>query len=80
MVELHLAPHPGLSGSQRHGVEVDYSMKNAKVTVKSRQAMLFYTLRSLNFEFTGEPRQGERQLVIENLDEIRHLLPKFGQA
>jgi hypothetical protein len=55
-------------------------MKNGKVTVSCRQAMLYYTLRTLNFEFNGLPRKGERQLVIANLAEIKSLLPKPGQA
>lgn len=45
-----------------------------------RQAMLFYTLRTLNFELNGLPRKGERQLVIANLSEIKPFLPKPGQV
>lgn len=79
MVELQLTPHPGLSPAQRHGVEVDYAMQGGKVTLRCRQAMLFYTLRSLNFELTGDPRPDVRQLCLANLDAIRHLLPTPGQ-
>ncbi len=42
--------------------------------------MLFYTLRTLNFEIDGVPRSGEKQLVIANLAEIRPMLESFGQA
>ena len=80
MVELQLAPHPSLTPSQRHGVEVDYDMQDGKLALPCRQAMLFYTLRSLNFSSAGEPRPGERQLVIANLDDIRHFLPRPSQA
>ena len=55
-------------------------MKNGMATVSCRQAMLFYTLRALNFEVNGLPRKGEKQVVIANLSEIKHLLPKPGQA
>lgn len=79
-VELVLVPDESLSPEQRHGVEIDYGMKNGKVTIACRQAMLFYTLRTLNFELNGSPRKGEHQLVIANLAEIKSLLPKFGQA
>jgi predicted DNA-binding transcriptional regulator YafY len=79
-VELVLAPDPSLSERQRRGVEIDYGMKAGKVSLMCRRAMLFYTLRSLNFESNGKPRKGERQLVIVNLDDIRELLPKPGQA
>ncbi len=79
-VDLILKPHDDLSPRQRKGVEIDYGMKNGKVTVACRQAMLFYTLRTLNFEMNGLPRKGERQLAIANLAEIKSLLPKFGQS
>lgn len=79
-VDLVLRPDESLTPAQRHGVEVDYGMKNGKVTITCRQAMLFYTLRTLNFEVTGLPRKGERQLAIANLADIKPLLPKPGQA
>lgn len=78
-VDLVLVPDESLAPEQRHGVEIDYGMKNGKVTITCRQAMLFYTLRTLNFEPSGLPREGERQVVIANLAEIKSLLPKFGQ-
>jgi len=80
LVELELVPHPDLSEAQRHGVEMDYAMQGGRVTLKCRQAMLFYTLRSLNFELSGMPRKGSvLQLCIANLHDIRHLLPRMGQ-
>lgn len=79
-VDLILVPDATLSPSQRHGVEIDYGMKGGKVTVTCRQAMLFYALRTLNFDSRGQPRHGERQLEIANLAEIRHRLPRLGQS
>lgn len=79
-VDLVLVPDESLTPKQRHGVEIDYGMKNGKVTIACRQAMLFYTLRTLNFELNGMPRKGDRQLVIANLAEIKWLLPRPGQA
>lgn len=79
-VDLILKPDDSLSPKQLEGVEVDYGMQNGKVTLPCRQAMLFYTLRTLNFEPSGLPRKGEKQVVIANLAEIKSLLPKPGQA
>lgn len=79
-VDLILKPDDSLTLKQREGVEIDYGMTNGKVTVPCRQAMLFYTLRTLNFEPNGTPRKGEKQVVIANLAEIKPLLPKPGQA
>ena len=79
-VDLVLVPDESLGPKQRQGVEIDYGMTNGKVTIACRQAMLFYTLRTLNFELNGSPRKGERQLAIANLAAIKQLLPKPGQA
>lgn len=79
-VDLVLKPDDSLTPKQREGVEIDYGMKNGTVTVPCRQAMLFYTLRTLNFEANGAPGKGPKQVVIANLDEIKPLLPKPGQA
>lgn len=79
-VDLVLKPDPSLSPAQRRGIERDYTMKNGSSTVTCRKAMLFYTLRTLNFEIDGVPRSGEKQLVIANLAEIKPMLPSFGQA
>ena len=79
-VDLVLKPDDSLTPKQREGVEIDYGMKNGTITVPCRQAMLFYTLRTLNFEANGAPRKGPKQVVIANLDEIKPFLPKPGQA
>jgi hypothetical protein len=79
-VDLVLTPDESLSAAQRKGVEHDFGMKGGKVTVTCRRAMLFYALRTLNFELSGTPRRGERQVVIANLAEVKPLLPKLGQA
>lgn len=79
-IALILKPDDSLTLKQREGVEIDYGMTNGRVTVPCRQAMLFYTLRTLNFEPNGSPRRGEKQVVIANLAEIKSLLPKPGQA
>jgi predicted DNA-binding transcriptional regulator YafY len=78
-VDLILKPDESLSPKQRQGVEIDYGMKNGKVTVPCRQAMLFYTLKTLDFESNGTPRKGVRQVVIANLAEIKPYLPRPSQ-
>ncbi|MDM0008385.1 WYL domain-containing protein [Variovorax sp. J22G73] len=80
LVQIILAPNPDLSQAQREGVEIDYGMRDGAVTVECREAMLFYTLRTLNFDHRGVPREGERQLVIRNLDQLLPVLPRPGQG
>lgn len=79
MVDIVLVPGTDLTPEQRQGVEADYGMSEGRVVLKCRRAMLFYTLRTLNFDYDGNPRKGERQLVIENLEQLKPL-PRPGQA
>lgn len=79
-VDLVLKPNDSLTPKQREGVEIDFGMHNGAVTVPCRQAMLFYTLRTLNFEPDGTPLRGAKQVVIANLAEIKSMLPKPGQS
>lgn len=79
MVDIVLAPNPELTADQREGVEVDYGMPGGRVVLKCRRAKLFYTLRTLNFDYDGKARNGECQLVIENLEQLKPL-PRPGQA
>ncbi|MES2841972.1 MAG: WYL domain-containing protein [Pseudomonadota bacterium] len=79
MVEIVLVPGKDLTPEQRQGVEADYGMSDGRVVLKCRRAMLFYTLRTLNFDYDGNPRKGERQLIIENLEQLKPL-PRPGQA
>ncbi|SFI60274.1 WYL domain-containing protein [Paraburkholderia megapolitana] len=79
-IKIVLTPGASLTSAQRRGVEIDYGMSDGKVTIDCRQAMLFYTLRTLNFEVNGLPREGEKQLVIANLKDIKPFLPNPGQA
>jgi hypothetical protein len=74
-VTLVLAPHPDLKPDQRRGIEFDYGMDGGCVTMKCRQAMLYYVLRRLDLEDDGKPRPSHRQVVIANLSAIAPLLP-----
>lgn len=70
-----LVPYPGLTPAQRRGIEIDYCMKDGRVELKCRQAMLYYFLRRMNLDDKGMPRP-HRQVVIANLEEISPYLPK----
>lgn len=45
--ELVVGPHPKLTGRQRAGVEKDYGMKDGRLSLSTRKAMLFYVLKRL---------------------------------
>ena len=73
-VDLVLAPHPALSTQQKRGVEIDYKMIDGRTKLTSRRAMLYYTLRRLGIRDDGTPQDYPKQVVIENLEEVRPFL------
>jgi hypothetical protein len=78
MVTLTLVPHPELSPPLRTGIEIDYGMVRGRTTLDCRRAMLFYVMRSLGLQETGEPLPGVRQVLIANLGQIGKF-PVLGQ-
>ncbi len=45
--DLIVGPHPELTPSQKHVVELDYGMENGRLVLSVRYAMLFYVLKRL---------------------------------
>lgn len=73
-IDLILEPHPELTPAQREGVEIDYKMREGKVHLVCRRAMLYYTLRRLGLETNGSPPKYPKQVVLANLDELKPIL------
>ncbi len=68
-IEIVLAPHPGLTSSQKMVLERDYGMAEGKVVITARQAHLPYLLRRLDLlEQEGPPAR--KQLQIMNNDQV----------
>ncbi len=90
IVSLHISANPELPESQRKAVELEYGMDNdGEVVYKCRQALLFYTLRTLRLSPNDEklqqalmqvtpPEQRDElevnQIVLKNRDEIFMML------
>jgi len=80
-VTLCMQPAPGLSERKRKRLEFEYAMKDGVLTLKVRQAMLFYYLRSYGFNphdsENGKIRnKSSFSLSIVNLDEIEESLER----
>lgn len=73
VVSLHIIPNPNLSESQRKAIELDYGMENGEVVYKCRQALLFYTLRTLRLS-PDDVESDNNQIVLKNKNEIFVLL------
>ncbi|MFP4097892.1 MAG: WYL domain-containing protein [Alphaproteobacteria bacterium] len=75
---LILKPHPDLSESQAKAVALDYDMKDGKLELEIRLALLYYYLRRLGLQdcdgTKGNPR--EQHVVISNKAETKKALEK----
>jgi hypothetical protein len=73
-VQLVLAPHPELTEGQKRVIELDYGMKDGRLIVHTRRALLFYLLQHLGLD--PEPRTAPqaKQIVLLNEGEIIPLL------
>lgn len=69
-VELVLAPHPDLTPAQRSGVEFDFRMARGRSRLTCKSAMLYYTLRRLGLDSTGQPLPYPKQVVLANLKDL----------
>jgi predicted DNA-binding transcriptional regulator YafY len=66
-VTLELESHPGLSVAQKRAIELDYGMTNGVVSLKCRQALLFYVLRHLHLDRTESGTPEQQQVVLKSL-------------
>ena len=77
IVTVILKPHPKLNDEQKRIVTKDYGMKNDRLRVPMRQALLYYFLKRMNLDFEEEKRPAQEQhVVLVNPEEVRDALEK----
>lgn len=64
VVELEVGPHPDLSPNQRRVIELDYGMKNGRVTIPVRRALLYYALKRLGLDTDPSARKPQDQQIV----------------
>jgi hypothetical protein len=70
--DVVVAPHPGLSDSQRQTVAHDYGMSGLRLVLPVRMAMLFYFNKRMRFDMYEYDRTpAANQLVVENYDAFK---------
>jgi hypothetical protein len=77
VISLHIGANPELPEAQRIAIEMDYGMENGEVIYKCRQALLFYTLKTLRLSPEDEEDKlpsSAKQIVLKNKAEIFMLL------
>lgn len=71
-VVLEIGPHPQLSDTQRHAIEMDYGMENGSAQISVRRALLFYALKRLGLDTDPAARQPQDQQIILLNREVIH--------
>lgn len=74
-VDLVLGPNPGLPEAARRVIELDYGMHNSSMTIATRQALLFYTLKRLGLLPGQEAPPEVQQVVLINREDVQGHLP-----
>ena len=74
MVDLVLAPHPGLSLGARKVIELDYGMVDGQVRLPCRQALLYYTLKRHGLLVADPLDHKEFQIILSNRAEVQPLI------
>mgnify|MGYP001949041398 CR=1 FL=1 len=70
-ITLCLAPHPGLSDSQRRVIELDYGMTNGLAELTVRKCLLYYNLKRLGLDTPATDRAPrDQQIVLANASEV----------
>lgn len=71
MAELKISAHPGLNDEQRSTIERDFGMKNGLLSIKTRVALIYYFVKTLNLDLQHLRIPPERQqIILSNVKEI----------
>ncbi|TCU21810.1 putative DNA-binding transcriptional regulator YafY [Rhizobium azibense] len=77
LVEVEITPHPQLTDSQKMVVAKDYGMRDGKVVLSVRYAMLFYVLKRLGLLRDPEKEKPRAQhIVLLNKDDVQAALKR----
>jgi predicted DNA-binding transcriptional regulator YafY len=64
MVALEVGPHPDLSPNQKRVIELDYGMRDGRVTIHVRKALLYCALKRLGLDIDPSVRRPQDQQII----------------
>jgi hypothetical protein len=78
MLDVVLAPHPQLLEGQKRAIELDYGMRDGRVSFQTREALLFYVLRRLGLDRPAQGTAQSQQIVLINRDELQPFMQRAG--
>jgi hypothetical protein len=70
ILRLELVPSPSLPEGNRRAVELEYQMKDGKIEIQCRQALLYYMLKQLQLGPFKMEAFDHQQIVLGNEEEI----------
>jgi hypothetical protein len=71
VVDLLIAPHPGLTPAQARAITLDYGLAGGEARIPVRRALLFYALKRLGLDVPEDARPPhEQHIVLLNRAEI----------
>lgn len=74
IITVKIGPNPELAENHRKIIEYEYGMKNGKVSIQVRSAMLFYLLNNLGLSVREDDRSSYiRHIVLLNEEKIREV-------
>ena len=80
-VTLEIGPHPELSDTQQKVIALDYGMKDRKVKIPVRKALLYYALKRLGLDTDPAARRAQdQQIVLLNATELNARTPAPDSA
>jgi hypothetical protein len=85
MIEMRLAPHPGLTDDQRRAIECDFGMVDGVRLIQMRLALAYYFIKRHNLDLErlipeGALRPDRLQIRLENLDQVQEAIAKTRLA
>ena len=61
---LEIVPHPELTPPQRASIALDYGMRDGRLTIHVRKAMLYYALKRLGLDTDPSARRPQDQQIV----------------
>jgi hypothetical protein len=81
VVELRIAPHPGLTLAQAKAIRLDYGIIGSSAVLRVRRALLFYALKRLGLDTKPDERPPQRQhIVLVNADQVKQWEPRLWET
>lgn len=83
MITVVLKPNPKLNADQRRAIAQDYCMKDDRLHMPVRLALLYYVVRRLNLNVDGEGEERpatEQHVVLDNLADVKSALKRANNS